>query len=72
MRILRLLSSRPLPCGCLAGIYETYDGPIARVVDARDPRCHDPGHRLGATLNEGEGVDVISRPQRVPSDGLVH
>ena len=25
MRILRLLSSRPLPCGCLGGIYETYD-----------------------------------------------
>ena len=26
MRILRGLSSKFLSCGCLAGVYETYDG----------------------------------------------
>ena len=42
MRILRLLSSRPLPCGCLAGIYETYAGPIAWIVDARGSNSRIP------------------------------
>jgi hypothetical protein len=35
MRILRGLGSRSLPCGCLVGIYETYDNKTIEVVDAR-------------------------------------
>ncbi|HXW08676.1 MAG TPA: hypothetical protein VD833_25820 [Vicinamibacterales bacterium] len=47
MRILRGLSSRFLPCGCLAGVYETYDGEIVSIVDARGPSCADPAHAPG-------------------------
>jgi len=31
MRILRGLTSRLLPCGCIAGIYETYDGQVVAL-----------------------------------------
>src|SRR5215204_1097241 len=41
--ILRLLSSRPLPCGCLAGLYETYAGPVVSGIRAvRASGVHDP------------------------------
>ena len=47
MRILRVLRSRTLECGCLVGVYESYDGRVAEIVDARDDRCTNPRHRLG-------------------------
>ena len=47
MRILRGLSSRFLPCGCLAGVYETYDGEIIGILDARSPSCRDAAHSTG-------------------------
>jgi hypothetical protein len=47
MRILRGLSSRFLPCGCLAGVYETYDGEIVTIVDARGATCAESGHDNG-------------------------
>ena len=47
MRILRGLSSRHLPCGCLAGVYETYDAEIVAIVDARGAHCTDPAHAEG-------------------------
>ena len=47
MRILRGLSSRFLPCGCLAGIYETYEGEIVSIVDARSTTCADSAHAPG-------------------------
>jgi hypothetical protein len=47
MRILRGLSSRFFPCGCLAGIYETYDGDIIGILDARGPSCADAAHVRG-------------------------
>jgi hypothetical protein len=69
MRILRLLSSRPLSCGCLAGIYETYAGPIAWIIDARGVRCADTEHQPGGRLDSRgsrEGAPVLSRaPARV-------
>jgi hypothetical protein len=46
MRILRGLSSRILPCGCLIGVYETYEGEIVGILDARNPACADPAHKL--------------------------
>ena len=68
MRILRLLSSRPLACGCVAGIYETYSGPIAWILDARDPGCRDPKHRPGASLKEADRSDPVAVANRVPSN----
>ena len=50
MRILRGLSSRLLPCGCLAGIYETYDGEIVAILDARGRSCAEPAHAHGNSV----------------------
>jgi hypothetical protein len=47
MRILRGLGSRFLPCGCLAGVYETYDGSTVLILDAVGRACADPSHREG-------------------------
>jgi hypothetical protein len=51
MRILRLLSSRLLPCGCLAGLYEAYAGPVVWIVDARGANCTNSTHRPGSQLD---------------------
>jgi hypothetical protein len=50
MRILRGLSSRFLPCGCLAGIYETYDGEVVGIVDAHGDDCANPVHACGNVI----------------------
>jgi len=50
MRILRGLSSRVLPCGCLAGLYETYESEIVGILDARGPSCADSSHEPGQNL----------------------
>lgn len=50
MRILRGLSSRVLSCGCLAGVYETYDNETIGILDARGAGCADPAHHPGRTL----------------------
>ena len=47
MRIRRGLGSRRLPCGCVAGVYETYRDEIVLIVDAPDPRCTESGHQAG-------------------------
>jgi len=50
MRILKGLSSRQLPCGCVVGIYETYEAEIVVLVDARSQSCgndeHVPGRQV--------------------------
>jgi len=51
MRIMRGVGSRVLPCGCLVGLYETYDGKTIAVVDARAPACTDKTHRVSATVS---------------------
>ena len=50
MRILRLLSSASLSCGCLVGVYETYAGEVITLVDARDVACQDPSHHEGTSV----------------------
>ncbi len=47
MRILRGLSSKCLPCECLVGVYETYDGLVVTIIDAKGTGCVDPSHRNG-------------------------
>ena len=39
MRLLRGLSGRVLPCGCLVGVYETYEGEVVATIDARGKQC---------------------------------
>lgn len=40
-----IVRGRSLPCGCLAGVYETCSSELAEVIDSADPRCEDPSHR---------------------------
>ena len=50
MRILRGLSSRFLPCGCLAGVYETYDERLSRHSDCQPTRAEIKTHRNGKMI----------------------
>jgi hypothetical protein len=62
MRILRGLTSRLLPCGCIAGIYETYDGDVVTLLDERHDACENPSHTNGSRIPElagGPSADVI-------------
>ena len=72
MRILRGLSSRLLLCGCLAGVYETYDNEVVGILDARGAACADPAHQPGhsltaAELNGGSDTDLRRPVTRHPS-----
>ncbi len=53
-RILRGLSSRVLPCGCLIGRYETYEGKVVDMLDAQSPDCSAPAHQMGHVLDTAE------------------
>ena len=57
-RVRRLLSSAPLPCGCLAGLYEARNGSIVTLIDARGPGCDEQSHRLDARLEPCLSVGV--------------
>jgi hypothetical protein len=50
MRLLRGLGSQLLPCGCLAGVYETYDGITVSILDARSDECTVEGHHVGLVV----------------------
>jgi hypothetical protein len=41
-----------LPCGCLIGVYETYDRDVIATIDARGAACRLPAHRLHAVVSE--------------------
>ena len=56
MRILRGLTSRLLPCGCIAGIYETYDSEIVTLLDDRHPDCANTSHENGNQVPEFAGL----------------
>lgn len=61
MRVLRILTSSTLPCGCLVGIYELYNGRTIAIVDA--PACGRPEHRAGQQVDDVPGiVEVESSP----------
>jgi hypothetical protein len=69
MRILRGLSSRFLPCGCLAGIYETYEGEIVGIVDARGTTCADSAHARGALVPMEPPVPPVAEASP-PADSI--
>ena len=68
MRILRGLSSRLLLCGCLAGVYETYDNEVVGILDARGSSCADPAHQPGhaLTLDVATGAAGADRRVAIP------
>ena len=59
MRLLRVLRSQQLPCGCFVGVYETYDGETVPIIDVPGPGCADPFH--------GPGRSVALPPAPTPS-----
>jgi hypothetical protein len=61
MRILRGLTSRLLPCGCMAGVYETYDGAVVTLLEDREAACSVPGHTEGNQI-----ADLAGAPARAP------
>ena len=50
MRLLRGLGSQLLPCGCLAGVYETYEDTTVSIIDARGDQCASENHRPGLVV----------------------
>jgi len=50
MRLLRGLAGEVLTCGCLAGVYETYEGRVVVTIDARGVSCPDPTHTRHAVV----------------------
>ena len=63
MRILKGLSSKFLACGCVAGVYETYDGLIIAVIDAPGSGCHNDRHGRGKVVP----VDADDAPSAIRS-----
>jgi hypothetical protein len=61
MRILRGLTSRLLPCGCIAGVYETYDGTVVTLLDERQSTCQDATHVDGNQISDLPGVSASSK-----------
>jgi hypothetical protein len=61
MRILRGLGGTVLPCGCLAGVYETYDGEIVTLIDTADASCRDDRHKDGNPIPKTNGTGVASQ-----------
>ena len=46
MRFLRGLGGRVLPCGCLVGIYETYNSGAVATIDVKSTDCDRADHGL--------------------------
>ncbi len=55
VRILRVVGSQSLECGCFVGVYETYDGATVEIVEERGPRCPERAHHEGR-------VSAVVRP----------
>ena len=67
MRILRGLSSQCLPCGCFVGVYETYDGEIVTILDAKGTGCRDLSHRDGKMIPAKSSEMPESSPKSEPA-----
>ncbi len=45
-----LVSGRVLPCGCVAGVYETWTWSLVTILYERDAGCQNPGHAVHEIL----------------------
>ncbi len=71
MRVLRVVASEQLPCGCLVGVYETYRGGIAKIVDDRARGCW-LGHRMGQAVESDRRVGRPAAADQAPADRTAH
>ncbi len=62
MRLLRGLASKLLTCGCLVGVYETYEGMVVKMIDARGTACSCTDHRERAILRDSKGLPAGPTP----------
>jgi hypothetical protein len=58
--IFRVLRGASLPCGCLAGIYETYTGTTVAVIDETHAECRLAEHRNGCMIS----IEARERPRQ--------
>lgn len=49
-----LVSGRVLPCGCVAGVYETWTRTFVTIVDERSSGCELDGHAIHQILSVTE------------------
>lgn len=68
MRILRGVGSTLLPCGCLVGLYETYDGRTVGLLDARNPACVIAAHHVNALVSAGPSDSTSVNLQQPTSE----
>ena len=61
MRLLRVLTGQLLPCGCLVGIYETYDGRVVASIDAHGYECQQ--HHLHQMLSSSQPAGTSPAPE---------
>ena len=45
-----LVGSRVLPCGCMAGVYETWSNRQVVIIDAHGETCTDATHETNGIL----------------------
>lgn len=50
MRVLRVVGSGLLKCGCFVGLYETYSGPTVQIIEEQGVTCTEPDHWPGAQM----------------------
>lgn len=71
MRLLRGLAGEVLTCGCLVGVYETYEGRVVVTIDARGVSCTDPTHTRHAVVPRsrlrGEAADTEASESPLPA-----
>jgi hypothetical protein len=63
-----LVGGRVLPCGCLAGTYDTWMGATVVILDARSARCQRPRHRTHAVLWAGTAAARHPRVEDASTD----
>ena len=51
-----LLACRVMPCGCLAGVYETNSGDRLEILDAVGPACACGTHEPNVILDPGRDL----------------
>jgi hypothetical protein len=66
--IVRGLGARTLACGCVIGLYETYDGRAIAIVDVRGTECNNPRHRLNGEIDIAETVATPGVPSSTNND----
>lgn len=65
MRILRVVGSRDLSCGCCVGLYELFNGATVQIVDWHADSCQYASHGVGALVfgpSDGAGRGFMVTP----------